>query len=164
MTTGRINQVAAFLAHPLRNSEAPAVKQSVRAQEGCRSRLRRRSAHQSCEGPPARALQPGRELPSLDSSLNVPPARTNDSEVPSPGVNTLDGGALPQGRPLRQPARAALGCAVHPSRRGPSWQSVFRYVCTSCRSTNSKTVTANARLVGRGPSGRMGARATHRAR
>ena len=107
MTTGRINQVAAFLAHPrlqqVQGSGAPAVRTvhtpPKRAQElvstdqvsiGHAERPTRQAVAQSTHA------QLGR-LPFFESSLRVLSARSSASETARLGCRNTDPGGTPAG-------------------------------------------------------------------
>ena len=141
MTTGRINQVAAFCPNRARG---PDRSNGVRLPFG-RGVSSERSAL-PCFGPTPNRLpkQPkGGGCLFLESPLSVPPPSPNESEATPPGgVGTPAQGGLPAGVGAAPASRGGQGPNKRPSTPPPFWQPANWYACTSCIDTSSPSPTA----------------------
>ena len=141
MTTGRINQVAAFKELNTRRPKPPRERIQIKKQHRNTKPVLEPDQTTTARKELQRRL---RTEPRRKASLNIPPARTSDSEKSRrqgrlESTTTSNTKTLPQERLSRQQVQTRRR---HPGVRGrsePDWQMAVMNECTSCNGTSSSS-------------------------
>jgi len=151
MTTGRINQVAAFgrtgqaeashRRHRMRRHRAEARRERVHkgtAQKNVKNETRAGTGRHGGAAHGRTTTPGGTKARSLDETFHqrAPAIRRHPNEDRS-GKTLRQRWGLPQERLSRQQAQAASAAQGQRGRPGPDWLAALRYACTSCRNTSS---------------------------